>query len=186
MAEWVIAIAAILAAATSAYASYQSGQASKDAAEFNAKIAENNAKMQAAQADAARQEGASLAEQARERGEALKAAQRVAAGSSGLLVDTGTPMELVAESAGLAELDALTVINNASRKAQGFDVGATESLVAAKMMRMQGSAAAKTANWTAAGQLLGGVATAGFQYQTLSGGKPASPAKSEKPYSIQT
>lgn len=69
----------------------------------------------------------------------LIGAQRAGYAAQGVELDEGTAKAVQTQSAGMGELDALTIRNNAAREAWGYRVGATNS-------RMGGKYAAQEAN----------------------------------------
>lgn len=88
-------------------------------AEFNEKVAR-----QAGQ-DAVRR-GQAEAGQQRLRASRMLGQQKVALAASGVDASVGTPADVMADSARMAELDALTIENNAAREAWGIQHKADE------------------------------------------------------------
>lgn len=129
----------------SAYSQYQAGRYSQRVAEVNAEMARRAA------ADATirgNNEEAAL----RERNYRLMGAQQAAYASSGVDLGSGTPLDVVSSSAGLGELDALTVRNNAAREAYGYTTQATQYEAEGALARYRGNAGA-------VGSLLSGIGT---------------------------
>lgn len=116
-----IALAGIaLTAATTvvgAYSAYQQQKSSNRAAEFNASMMRRNAKVAELQAQNAEQQGAVDEKKHRLEVSQLIGSQRAGVSANGLLVDSGTPLDLTSDSEGFGELDALTIRNNAARRA---------------------------------------------------------------------
>lgn len=167
----VAAVASVAAAGIAAVSAQQQGEAADDAAEFNAKVAENNAKVQAGAAAEARRQGSVEAESAHERGQKIIAAQRVAEASQGMLVDSGSGMDLQAETAGLSRLDTMMAANNATRRAYGYEVGQGDLLADAQLGRMRGKAARTSGYLSATGSILGGISTGASAYGKLNDAK---------------
>ena len=97
----------------SAIGSLSSAKAESDAAKYNAKMAENNALL-------ARQQGEVAERAQRIRGEKAIGKMAAAYSASGVTME-GSPLDVLAESAGAAELDALTVRHNYLAKAIGYE-----------------------------------------------------------------
>ncbi|HXG17186.1 MAG TPA: hypothetical protein VNK50_13120 [Calidithermus sp.] len=112
-----IAVVALAATATAltAYGVYQQGQAQAAAMRYNARLAEQ-------QALASRQAAAFEAERARERSRRLLARARAIYGTTGVEVNEGSPLLVLADSARQAELEAQTIQYGGelrARQAQG-------------------------------------------------------------------
>lgn len=103
----------------SAFGQFESGQASEQAYEFNAKIAEQNA---------AQTRLASAQEERMSRIQARKeiGSMRAAYGASGVTME-GSPMEVLAESVAMAELDALNIRHAGEMRARGYQMEAASS-----------------------------------------------------------
>jgi hypothetical protein len=71
--------------------------------------------------------GARGAAKARMEGSALIARQRTAYATSGVETTSGTPMAVMASTAGLSELEAQTIQNDAAREAWGYQVSRNAS-----------------------------------------------------------
>lgn len=109
------------AGATQAYGQYREGQALNSQAKYQAKVAENNALSAQYAAKDARDRGAIEARQQELRTRQVMASQRAGAASRGVLVDDGSALEQVVDTAGIGELDALLIRSNAEREAIGFE-----------------------------------------------------------------
>lgn len=123
-----------------AYQQYQAGQYAKAVGNMQADAYARSA------ADAA-QRGRNEEARVREAYGRLEADQRVAGASSGVDIQSGTPLDLIVATAGMGELDALTARNNAAREAWGLQI---ESLTA----KTKGKSAARSATGQAMGTLL--------------------------------
>jgi len=145
------AVAAVASAAVSGYATYQSGQTQKKAGKYNEKMGEYRA------LDAA-QRGASEAAAKRDRARRIAAQQAEGMAASGVDINSGTPLALLTETAGLGELDALTTVNNARREAWGYQTQGT-------LDRYQGKMAGRSGVLNAGGTFLGGASNAYFGYK---------------------
>lgn len=116
-------------------AARQQAEASNRANEYNAQIQERNAAIAEMQAVSAEERGAEAERLHRERVSGLKGSQRVAAAASGVLVDVGSPLEVLQDTAILGELDALTIRSNAAREAWGFRTQAGGYTAQARLSR---------------------------------------------------
>jgi hypothetical protein len=116
---WAIVAAGTAAAGTvvSAVGAIRQGQAAAGAANYNAQLAEQNAQIATAQGEAAAQ--AQQRDSQRNIGRAL-----AAYGASGVQTDTGSPTDVLADSARGAALDNLNIKYNAKLRAMGLQAQA--------------------------------------------------------------
>jgi hypothetical protein len=150
-----LAVSAI-GAGVSTYSSIASGESQKEAADYNAEVGRQKAK-DSMQRGAI--EGAAQQDKARR----IAAAQAEGAAMSGVRLDTGTPLSLMTETAGLGELDKLRVINNAQREAWGYQAQSN-------LDEYQGKAAQRAGYLNGAGTFLGSASSAAGSYATFKGG----------------
>lgn len=133
---------------------YEAGQEKSSLYRANEGIA-----MQQAQSEAA---AGSFNESAvRRRGEAMTGQQVAQIGASNLQ-QGGTPGQVVASTAAVNEMDALTTRNNALRRAWGFRVQASSDQAQQEFAKSSG-------DFSAAGSILGGGAKAYTQAQAAGG-----------------
>ena len=104
-----------LTAATAGYSAYSTVQQGK----YEAEVAGQNAQLASKAAGDALQRGKEDAAAARMRVRAIIGAQRAKYAASGAEL-SGTPVDVLADTAQLGELDALTIENNAAREAYGY------------------------------------------------------------------
>mgnify|MGYP000013338213 CR=1 FL=1 len=96
-----------------AIGSYNEGEATAQSAEYNSAVARQNAEIAGQQSEAA--------SQAQQRDAARKIGASIAAyGASGVQTDSGSPLDVLADSARMATLDNLTLKYNYALKARGF------------------------------------------------------------------
>ena len=114
-------------------------RAQKAQARYQAQLAENNRIIAEQNAQAALQEGKAEEQQHRRKLRAFIGRQRALMGGSGTLIDEGDNLEILADSAMLGELDALTILNNAERRARGFRQQAQMAGAEAGLLRARGS-----------------------------------------------
>jgi hypothetical protein len=155
--------------ALSAYGSYQSGQAQKGMANYNAKLAENEAAAKEQQAHF------ETLQMSKERDRAL-ASQRAALGSSGAMVSEGTPLLLMAEQAGNFELDILMQQRNRALEASALRSQATLDRFAGKQASYAGTMGAFTTVLGGAGSIGMGAASYGAAGGFKSAGGGGMPA----------
>lgn len=100
-------------AIVSAIGSLSAAKSESDAAKYNAKLSEQNALL-------SRQQGAVAEKAQRIRGEKAVGKMSAAYSASGVSME-GSPLDVLAESVGTAELDALTVRHNYESKAISYE-----------------------------------------------------------------
>lgn len=146
-------VMALAGAATSAFGSILGGEGQAGAAEFNAAVARQNAAV-------AQQQGQAAIE-AQQRDYARKMGSMVASyGASGVEVDSGSPLEAVADSARMATLDSLTLKYNADLRAAGYQNTAMMEDMKAKTARTSAMLNAGSNLMTGYGKYLGMTGTA--------------------------
>ena len=143
---WIATAAVVIGGSMQAYGQYQAGQAAQDVANYNAKLAENEA---IAREQATRSE----TERIRSEKEKMTARQRAGYAKTGAVITEGTPLLAVAEEAGLMELDILQ-----AQRTGMLQAGASRSQ--AVIDRWSGKQAARAGIIGAGSTLLSGAATA--------------------------
>lgn len=142
---------AIASALVSAAGTYYTGVKQKQAAEYNAKVAEN-------QADIEEQESRERIRRMREEAKAFMARQLSMRANSGVSIETGSSLLVAAETASRLELQALEQSRSDQARLYALRTGAEQS-------RMQGDTALKSAYWQSGASLLAGLGQAGASYQ---------------------
>ena len=155
---WAALVAAVVAAAASAYATYQSGQQQAKGFRYQAQQQEN-------QAQAARNAAAVQEAQSRERNKRIMALARARAGASGVVSTEGSPLLVMLENARQAELEAQLIRYGGEIQA-GFLEGES------RLSTFRGRNARRAGNIGAGTTLLSGVANAYAGYK--GGGTTAS------------
>lgn len=125
------------------YGQMEAAKSAKEMGEYNAKLAEN----QAAQVD---MEARESVRRRREQNRRFMAMQRTAYAKSGVTIE-GTPLEVMAETAGILELEALDASRQASQQSMALRGQAAYD-------RRVGSTQARAAYIGAGASLLSGVA----------------------------
>ena len=110
-------VLAAIGTSVSAYSAVAAGQNAKETADYNAE-------MQRRQAKDTLVRGSIAADEKRQQARKIIGAQTAAMGASGFATDSGSPLQLLTESAGFGELDALRALNNAQRQASGLNAQA--------------------------------------------------------------
>ena len=145
-------------------ASAASGQ--RREADFQAGQLEREASLtDSARADVLRR-GGQAAGQARMDGSQVIAAQRAIAGASGVAVDSGSVLDLMADSRLMSEFDAQTLENNAAREAWGLEVESQRQRQQAGFVRRTGKAQEASTLLTTGGRVAEGAVGAVGRYQT--------------------
>lgn len=116
-----------------------------------------NAQQNRLQAKDVRYIGGLNSDMARRQGKAIAGSQRAAVAANGLDITSGTPSDILADTAKLTELDARTIENNAMRQAWGLDAEAAQ-------MDYQAAVAKKNAKLGLFGSILGMASSAGQGY----------------------
>jgi hypothetical protein len=138
--------AAVAAAGVSAYGQVRSSN-------YQAKVAEQNAQIQENAGALALQRGAIAAGVERMKESQAEGSARAAMGGSGIDLQSGSSLDVLADSRMMNELDAQTVANNAAREAWGYKTAAVNDRAQAELSRMSG-------RYGAAATLIGGAAQA--------------------------
>ena len=150
----------IIALAAQAASTLTGAKAQKEAAEYNAQVAEGNAAQQEILANDAINRGNADAASVRDEAKKIQASQAAALAANGLDLSSGNSLSLLGDSAGQGELDAQTTFTNALREAYGHKQQAANYLTNAKMQRDTG----KKQYWTT---LLTGIPQMYGSYQSM-------------------
>jgi hypothetical protein len=120
---------ALTAAGTAMSAIGQGQQAAASAAQANyqAQLARNNQMVAEWQAQRALEQGRASEQQQRFKTAQVIGSQRAALASQGGDIDSGSPLDIVGDTARAGEFDAQTVRNNAALQAYGFRVQAANA-----------------------------------------------------------
>lgn len=165
----IVAIAAtVIGTAVSAYGSYEAGQATKAEAGYQAGVANNNATIASQNATYATEAGNSKAQLEEIKTNQLIGSQEAASGSSGLDVNTGSPVALRSSAAALGTLSELNIRNNAARENLGFLQQASNYQADATLAQYKGTAASTAGDLAAAGTIIGGAGKLSGQLSSFS------------------
>jgi hypothetical protein len=152
--------ATVASGAIGAYGAIQSGQAQKKQARYQAGVERNNSQIATWQAQDATQRGQIEEQRQRLATARLRSSQRAGMAANGVELDSGSPLDVLMDTAQLGELDALTIRSNAEREAYGFRSQSGNLMAQAGLTQMAGRSA-QTAGFIGAGStLLSSAATA--------------------------
>ncbi|ENC2022869.1 hypothetical protein ABKE32_000495 [Escherichia albertii] len=130
-----LAVTTLAASGVSAYNQYKSGQ-------YQADVANQNAKLADAQANDAINRGNADAEQKRREMRQRQGQQAAALGATGGEMSSGSSLDIFGDTTQYGTLDALTTVNNAQREAYGYQVQAANSRAQADAAEQQGTVGA--------------------------------------------
>lgn len=147
-------ILAVAAASTVAYSQYQQGQQQKAWHQYNAKVADREAK---AEREASRFEAKQQKRQAR----MLLSKQRAMVGASGVEAE-GSPLLVMEDTAAQLAIEGAQIRTQGARKVGRYRTQAI-------LDRMQGRSAAKAGRLRAGASLLSGASEASYKHQILTG-----------------
>jgi hypothetical protein len=146
IAGYIAAGAAVVSAGVGAYSAYASGENAKETADYNAKVQENAALD-------AQQRGAVAAAEHQQKVRRMIATQAATASANGVMANTGTPLDMIVDTAGMGKLDALRLLNNAGRESSGYR-GQSD------LLKIQGENSQLAGQLNAGASILGGAASA--------------------------
>jgi hypothetical protein len=141
-------------------------KATNKQADFQSKVAANNAQTAEMEAKYAEQQGERNAEAQRRRTAVMIGAQRAKMGASGAVVDTGSFLDLTLDTAKQGELDAMALLEEGQLEAWRARIQGGNFQAQSKLYGMS-----KTNPYIgAAGTLLQGAGQAGMGYKSMGGG----------------
>jgi len=145
-----------LGLATSAYSSYAQGKAAQQAANYQAAILENNAKITQIQAQQAVEQTESEKLDVRRQYQRLTGTGKTAYAAGNVLLGSGTPLAWETDVKQSEAEDISRLEYNLSLQKYGLDVEAQNYKNQAALTRMQGASAARAGTLGAFSTLLGG------------------------------
>lgn len=113
--------------------------------EYNAKVSDVNADINARAAKDALQRGSMDAANIKENARAANARGRAVLSGTGLISDKGTGLNLQVQNTGVGTENALNAYNNAEREAYGYKIAETNDRAEARNKRYQGQLGLDTA-----------------------------------------
>lgn len=166
----IVAIATTaLSTAASVAGSIQQGRAAKQQADYQAAVARNNQIIAQRKADDARERGRLAELQKRRETAQLIGRQRAGAAARGVEVDSGSAVDITADTAAFGELDALTIRSNAEREALGFEAEANQFEAEGQLRRLSGRNQRTGSYFAAGGTLLSGGSKVADKWYTFYG-----------------
>lgn len=148
-----------LSTAASAYGMYQQGQAAQDQANYQAKIMDRNAQIAGMNAADAERRGQIEEKQLRLRTANIISDARSGLSGSGVVVDTGSPLDIQTDTAAWGEYDVQTQRWNTAKEVWGIKNQAADYTAQSGLYRTAGANAASAGMTGAAGSLLSGAGT---------------------------
>lgn len=168
-----ISIAATaMSTAVGVYSSIQQGKTAQKQANYQAEVARQNQALSEQQASAERMAGYEEAQATRRRAATLIGSQRAAAGASGAVVDFGSNLDLQADTAAQAEMDAINAYNKGIDSAYNSQIQAWNYGQQAAGYQAQGKAAKQAGYLNAAQTALGGIADMGSTWAGFKASQP--------------
>lgn len=153
---------AIIGLGLTAVGGYQQYQAQRANADYQEQVGERNAEVGRRQAAQERDIGNIDEERHLRKVRQMLGAQRAQQAANGLDINTGSALDLQAETAGFGAADASTIRSNALRRAWGLEVGAVNDLNA-------GRAEAAASRNAATGTLITTGASLAGQFSNMGG-----------------
>lgn len=105
-----------------AFGKYQESKATKAAYNYQSAVARNNAQVAEWQAQDALERGQREEQAQRLKAAQLRGSQVASLAARGIAIDEGSPLNLLQDTDYMAELDALTIRDNAAKEAWGYRV----------------------------------------------------------------
>lgn len=156
--------AGVAGAGTSAYGTYESGQATSNAASYQAAVAQNNSIIANQNAAYAEKAGTAQAEATSLKGAATAGKIKAAQAANGIDVNTGSAVNVRASQAETSQLDTETVLNNAELQAYGYRANATNYTAEAGLESTEAEQAPIGAELGATGNLLSNASSIGLKW----------------------
>lgn len=156
---FVSAATAVVGLAMSAYGMYQQGEAQQDQANYQAKIMDRNAQIADMNAQDAERRGQIEEKQLRLRTANIISDARSGLSGSGVVVDTGSPLDIQTDTAAWGEFDVQTQRWNTAKEVWGIKNQAADYTAKGGLYRMSGANAASTGAMGAGSSLLAGAGT---------------------------
>lgn len=160
----------VASAVVGAAGSISSGIAAKNAADYQAAVANNNATIAQQNAEYAMKAGYAQAENQSRKGAANLGRIKTAQAASGVDVNSGSALDVQEGQRETNQLDTETVLNNAQLHAYGYRTQATNFEAESKLDTMKGEAAQTASYFKAGGDLLSSASSIGGKWTGSGGG----------------
>ncbi len=145
-----------LGVGVSAVGQVQQSNAAGRMAAYQEAANRNNEIMAQQAAEDARQRGQIAEAQKRTETDILKGRQRAVLAANGVLVDTGTALDITSDTAAFGELDALTTRSNAEREALGYLKQGQNFSQEAQLAQLRGQSVSAALPYQLGGTVLSG------------------------------
>lgn len=145
-------------------------------ANYQAAVGRNNQILAQRAADDARLRGEEAARKQKTNTSQLLGKQRAMLAANGVLVDSGSALDLTTDTAGIGKLDELTVRSNAEREALGYEAQGMNFQAGSELKGLEATNALSAGTSGAAGSLfagVGSVANKWYQFDQQSRGTSA-------------
>lgn len=149
--------ASVASAGVGAVGAIQQGNAAAASANYQAKVNQNNAILAERNAEDARKRADVGVEDHRRQVAALKGRQTALMAANGLDVTSGSPLAILADTAQMGELDAVTIRNNGEREALGYESQGMNFRAESQLNRMNAKSSKQAGMIGAAGAVVSGV-----------------------------
>lgn len=171
------AVLGVIGGVVNAVGAIQQGKAQAAQATYQAQVARNNAII-AKQNAAYEIEAGKVEEQTQRLKTNLTIGETKAIqGASGLEVGVGSAEDVVASTATIGELDALTIRANAARRTYSYETESTNYTAQGSLYDMEAVAAKKAAAIGAFGSILGGISSVAGKWQGWQSGGSSSSSR---------
>lgn len=150
------AVVGILGTGLQVVGGLQQAKAAEAQARYQAAIAHNNQIIANRNADDSRKRGEEAAQEQLRKTSALQGRQRAVMAAFGLDIASGSPLDVLEDTASYGTLDALTIKNNAERQAIGYSAQAMNFEAEGNMANMRASSIRSAAPIQAFSTALGG------------------------------
>lgn len=147
----------------------QAAQAQASAARYTAAVQERNAQIAQDNAADARKRGLVAIEDQQRKTAALKGRQIAVMSANNLDITSGSPLDILGDTAQLGAWDARTVQNAYEREARGHETQAFNFSAEAELSRMKASSYSSAGAISAFGTLAGGIGSVAGQWYRMSG-----------------
>jgi hypothetical protein len=159
-----------LGGGVSAYGQVQQGKAAEGQANYQAAVGRNNAIIAERQARDSEERGAADELAQRRQTAAVLGKQRAGMAANGVDLSSGSPLDILGDTAAFGELDALTVRSNAAREAYGFRAQGSQFTSDAAAQQIAGRNTRKASYIGAGSTLLTSASQAGGNWATFKNG----------------
>lgn len=162
-----LAVAGGAGAGISAFGQYETGQANAAAANYQAQVAQNNARIALENAQLAAAEGAAKESAIGMKTAAGAGTAKAAQGASGIDPNTGSAAGVRQAIGKLGALDIGTQRANTATQVWGYEVAATSDTAQAGLLEQEASQAGEAGDISALGTFLSGASSVGSKYAPL-------------------